>query len=141
MKYAVAHTCMVANYKKLWDELDVVPNRELRRHAKDCADPYYKDDLERRAAKLEAVRKLDPEAWEKAIREPGGRAHWTYSYTDFRFERSTTDVNDWLHPLAISTGWHDDPYDGLLVEMQSVGLYICAPDWLKIMCFKRMRGQ
>jgi hypothetical protein len=139
MKYPVAHACIVANYKMLWDELDITPNWDLQRHAMNYPNPYYKEDLERRAVNLEETRESDPEAWRKAIREAAknSRAH---SFVGFRYESSATDIEYGLNPLSVSTEWDHGPYDGLVAEAQRVGLYICTPDRLKNYVFQKNAG-
>ncbi|ETS76874.1 hypothetical protein PFICI_10748 [Pestalotiopsis fici W106-1] len=49
MKQAVAHACIVCNYRRLWDKLRPDPHPVLYREAKQCAEPYYVADLEARA--------------------------------------------------------------------------------------------
>jgi len=139
VKYPVAHAYMVANYWVLCDELDIIPNAELQDHAKNYPNPYFKEDLARRAAKLEETRKTDPEAWQAAVRQvmrdPRAR-----SFVGFSYELSRAEVGDGATPLSVETDWDHGPYDGLRAEVDRVGLYVCAPDSLKNYVFQKDAG-
>ncbi|KAI4591787.1 hypothetical protein KJ359_012591 [Pestalotiopsis sp. 9143b] len=55
MKQAVAHACIVCDYRSLWDELRPDPHPVLYREAKQSPEPHYAADLEARAKDLGIV--------------------------------------------------------------------------------------
>lgn len=52
MRLQVAHACIVADYRHEYDLLQIRPHWILWREAHNSHNPYYKEDLERRAAEL-----------------------------------------------------------------------------------------
>lgn len=64
MKQAVAHACIVCDYRSLWDELRPESYPVLYREAKQSPEPHYAADLEARAKHLGIVLdgKLSPDA-------------------------------------------------------------------------------
>jgi hypothetical protein len=137
MKYPVAHACLVGGYRKLWDELNITPDRPLVDHAADCLDTYFREDIDRRIAALEEARKGDLNVPSGSLSAGDPRAR---AFTGFRWECSTDLVEEGLTPWAADTHWREGPYDGLLADVQKVGLYVCAPDWLKRYTFLKRAG-
>lgn len=52
MRLQVAHACIVADYSMQYDALQIRPSWILWWEARNSHNPYYKEDLERRAAEL-----------------------------------------------------------------------------------------
>jgi hypothetical protein len=52
MRLQAAHTCIFADYRMLYDKLQVRPCWILWQESRNSHDPYYKADLERRVAEL-----------------------------------------------------------------------------------------
>jgi hypothetical protein len=141
MRYSVAHTCIAAGYKALWDgELgDVVPTYELERHAnrRGGADSYFRDDLKRRRAVLDPLREADPPAWEAALRYAASDRDFVIGYEP---EFSSTEVENGLNVRSVRTEWDGGPYEGLWAGVHDVELYVCAPYWLKNYIFQKDAG-
>lgn len=52
MRLQIAHACIVADYREQYDMLQIRPSWVLWWEARNSHNPYYKEDLERRAAEL-----------------------------------------------------------------------------------------
>ncbi|KJJ29148.1 hypothetical protein AFLA70_13g006030 [Aspergillus flavus AF70] len=114
MKAAVARACIVADYRDVYDKLDVDPDVDLLAEAKVSPNPYYLQDLRNKTERRGGV----PDEWPK----------WNPCYTrDRLFEHTTTrllgDVSN-----SIADTESGVPYNGVYAGMSHVALHVCASE-------------
>ncbi|KAF3909250.1 hypothetical protein ABW20_dc0105174 [Dactylellina cionopaga] len=120
MRQAAARACIVANFTNTYDMLNPEADQYLISEAKACENPYFLQDLERRAKEqgMNNTKTLYHEARLLPIKE-------AYESNSLGLNPNLAGQDSMTNP---DYGWK---YDGFAVDFGIINLAVCAPDDLK----------
>lgn len=120
MKPQIAHACVVADYQKAYDSLDVVPTRALWLEAKSSPNRHYLEDLERRAAEREIDLEADNlfDRWKNAsvTRDKEPTSSWLYSA---------------VHAGLVEPEHDEGIYEGIDAHSCFIDLFLCSSEEMR----------
>jgi len=116
MKEAIARTCIIADYRPLFEKIDPEPDTYLRREATHSGQKFYleflKEKADARGGWIERYERFDPHEWKMNAR----RDMWDKTADSFRKNfHDRTGQDDW--------GWaYGGSFNGVRVNMSEVEL-------------------